>query len=100
MTEFDSNEEMYTYWWLKELQDKGFIIKIERAESYSLSSGLKIPFFTPYKKKAGGSFTEEEVLGPHVYTPDYYIEWSKKAIEVFTIDLYSVERKKKNRSFQ
>ena len=103
MTEqqFDSNEEIYFSWWLNELKALGYIKEIiHQPEAYPLSSQVNSEYFEPYKKKEGGKYVSEEILPPHVYTPDVKVIWDESAIGLFTTPLLSEARKKKNRSFQ
>jgi len=98
--QFDSNEERNFDWWLQELKELGYIKEIvHQPKAFELSSQLNSSWFEPYKKKDGGKWNTEELLGAHVYTPDTYIEWDESAIDVFAVDINSPLRKKKARSF-
>jgi len=99
--EFQSDEERYFSWYLEELKALGYIKEIiHQPKAYPLSSQLNVDYFEPYKKKEGGKLVSEEILPPHVYTPDVKVIWDDSAIGLFATPLLSQARKKKNRSFQ
>jgi hypothetical protein len=99
--QFDSHEEQYMDWWLQELKALGYIKEIiHQPTAYPLSSQVNVDYFEPYKKKEGGKLVSEEILPPHVYTPDVKVIWDESAIGLFATPLHSEARKKKNRSFQ
>ena len=79
---FDSYEELYMSWYLKELIEKNYVLEY-RYQPYTitLSEAKKHKELKPLKTK----FREDEhtFLQPHSYTPDFEILWSHKAIGVF-----------------
>jgi hypothetical protein len=101
MNIFDSNEEMYMFWWFEELQKNGYIETIEaQPKSFNLLTGLRQDYKTKYKRKEGHKMTEETILNGHIYTTDFYVEWTEKAMGIFTVDLLGFERKKKGQAFE
>ena len=67
---FDSNEELYWYWMLQELQRAGIVSSIVRSETYTLSPAVKIA-----TTKGNGKPKDRELLKGHVYTPDLTCTW-------------------------
>ena len=99
--EFDSDEEKYMYWWLKELQDLGYISKIvHQPKPFDLSEPIWVDYYQQMKTK--GKYVPEEILKGHIYTPDYYIEWNSHIdkFNIVTTDMVSDLRKKKSASLQ
>lgn len=92
---FDSMEELYFYWWVKELMDNGFIEKfVSQPEPFTLSSGLKMPYIKEMKKVANKELWKD-IIEPSVYTCDGLIKWNKKAefIFYFDFDVFSTTHK-------
>lgn len=97
--DFDSNEEMYFYWWAKELQDEGYIKSIEaQPKPFDLSDSLVTSYYMQMKTK--GKTVPEEILKGHIYTTDFKIVWNDKANGIFTTALHGDTRKKKGSSLQ
>lgn len=67
--DFDSSEEMYFSWWLQQLQDAGIVARYSRSESFTLSEKVDSAF------SANGKTKSFSLFRPHVYTPDFRIEW-------------------------
>lgn len=57
VSDLDSKEELYFYWWLLELEEYGFISDIKRADSYDLFDKVESCGHT--------------ILEKHSYTPDF-----------------------------
>lgn len=96
---FDSDEEMYMYWFFKELQNHGFIRKIIlHPKPWRLSSQIIVEYHKEMKTKS--KFVPEEILKGHIYTTDFLIIWDESAINIFTTLLSSDLRKKKSSSLQ
>jgi hypothetical protein len=80
--ELDSDEELYYSWYLSELCDHGYIKSvISQPTSFTLSSGLNHTFIKSMKTK--DKILEETIIKPSVYTTDFYIKWTDKALGVF-----------------
>lgn len=77
----DSKEEMYFTWWLKELYDAGYIETYGKAEEIHLSFSVSKSIMSQNKGKVATRDTE--IMGEHKYTPDFFIDWSEKAVDVF-----------------
>lgn len=80
--QIDSDEEMLTLMWLEELGEKGFIEKIERAESFELSDGLTNVYEETIQMKTKSKTVEKRktILEAHIYTPEFVITWSPIAV--------------------
>jgi len=75
---FDSNEEMYFDWWLKEILDLRLYESIHfHPITYSLSSMTEYPVVRQLKTKVKKE--TRCLLEKHVYTPDFAIVWHEKA---------------------
>lgn len=97
--EFDSDEEMYFYWWLEELQEAGYIKKIvHHPMPYKLSD----PVIGVYEKqlKTKVKNESEELMKGHIYTPDFLIIWNEKARGVFYEHQCSYNRRKEKNSLK
>lgn len=95
--QFDSDEEMYMFWYFQELKEKGFVNEITlHPESFILSEPLVVDYKKQLKTKVNS--VPEEILKGHVYTCDLLIEWNIDNIcDLWT--LYNSEiRKKKGQS--
>lgn len=85
----DSLEELYICWYFEELLEKGYVKEFTRqgAESYILSLKKDVSYVKQIKKR-----TQEIVYGnkvllhSHIYTPDFDVLWTEKAIGVFISD--------------
>lgn len=80
--ELDSNEELYYAWWLSELCDAGFVSAvITQPEGFELHPGFCHTFIKKMKTK--DKIQEETIIKPSVYTTDFYVKWTEKAVGVF-----------------
>lgn len=78
----DSKEEMYFTWWLRELIEAGYIDGYSKCDTVNLSFQETKQVLSVTKK--GKIVTKDiEILDKHSYTPDFYISWTDKAIDVF-----------------
>ena len=94
---FDSDEEMYFFWWLKELQSHGYINKIvTQPKSFNLSQPLRSDYIFEMKTKI--KYVDEELMKGHIYTTDFYVEWNEKAKDKVMTLIDSALRKKKGQS--
>ena len=79
---FDSNEEKFFSWYIRELQEANYIYHIEyQPESYHLSRPQIHCFTKPLKTKT--KLVSVTLLREHVYTPDFRILWEQKARGLF-----------------
>lgn len=80
---FESNEEHAFLMWAFELMEAGYIENIERAATFTLSTGVTHRYeqVTALKTKTKVEEKRQVLLTPHVYTPEYKIIWTRKAYE-------------------
>jgi hypothetical protein len=71
----DSKEELYFTWWLDDLIKAGLIEKYERAESFQLSSPVKVKVAKQLKTKV--KMVERHLLDGHLYTPDFVVKFDR-----------------------
>lgn len=96
---FDSDEEMYMYWWLKELQSHGFIKEIIlQPKSFILSSSLWSEYEKELKTKT--KLVIEEIMKAHIYSTDVKVIWHEYALDRFTCLINSDVRKKESSSLK
>ena len=80
--QFDSQEELYFFHYLTTLQENGFVNVFEyNTKVFKLSEPFKYIWFQQLKTKQNKK--ESTLLHSHIYTPDFYIEWNKKAHNIF-----------------
>lgn len=80
---FDSNEEMYFYWWVKELKKEGYIDSIEmQPKAFELSDKTVVQH-TKLMKKTADKVLDHTLVNEHVYTADALIKWNEKALGIF-----------------
>lgn len=80
---FDSNEELYFSWYLEDLLAKRYIVSCEKIEEpIEISKGLYKEYVKPMKKVSDKILTQT-ILKPSVYTPDFAITWTEKALGIF-----------------
>lgn len=83
---FDSIEEYYFYCWCVEAKEAGFIESVTRVtEAMPITSGLINKYIETVELKTKTKLLEKKqnILTPSIYTPDFYINWSHKANDVF-----------------
>ena len=79
---FKSKEELYFSWWLDEAEGKGYIAHWDyEVHSFDLSDKVTNTYTKQLKTKM--KIVTETILQPHIYTPDFIIEWTDKAKGVF-----------------
>jgi len=83
---FDSPEEEWFAWYLEELQEAGYISWYGRAPTYVLftpvrRSFLKIQEPTKAGKLRPDLYPDKNWLNDHVYTPDFEVVWTEKALQ-------------------
>ncbi len=84
--EFDSDEERYTWWYLKELEDYNWIHNlVYHPEPFTLFEAVYLKNFERVKKRAGiiPTVTDFTFLREKKYTPDFKWEWDPAAVGVF-----------------
>jgi hypothetical protein len=85
-SELDSNEELYFAWWLSELCDNGYVLDvIPQPQPFSLQEGLCHTYVKEMKTK--NKILEEVIIKPSVYTTDFLVKWSEKALNTFVTTL-------------
>lgn len=80
---YESFNELHFLYWVEELMEIGIVESIERAPSYILTEGWVNVYSLPNKRKTQGTPKQQVLLRPSVYTPEFIITWSKKALEKF-----------------
>ena len=81
-----SDEELYFVWWLIDLAKAGYVKNVlHEPTTFELSDKVVKPFReeTQLKTKVKVEEGEEQVLEGLVYTPDFAIQWTEKAIGIF-----------------
>lgn len=86
----DSDEEVMTLLYLFELQEKGYIEKIERSESFTLSERFDKLYTETKQLKTKTKSVEKNqcLLREHVYTPEFKITWTHKGYLYLTWSKY------------
>ena len=81
--EIDSMEEVYFIWWLQELYRNNYIVNPVhyQGNSYELSSNVNIKKVMQMVTKT--KVIERQLLKPHIYTPDFRVQWLANAYLVF-----------------
>ncbi len=94
---FDSDEELYLYWYFLELQEKGYILEIKRGKTYLLSDKIFRQYIKKIQLKTKVKIEVKDliIMEDHVYTPDYEIVWAEKAKGLFYLPLQGLESKTK-----
>lgn len=73
--ECDSDEEVYFLMWCFELQEKGYIDKVERAPTFKLTDGWINEYEEQLKTKT--KIKHQTILQPSEYTPDFLLTFSE-----------------------
>lgn len=76
--EWESFEELAFLYWAYELKSQGYIRSIKRSESFLLCDSMVHDFVVNLKTKSKPA--SELILHGHSYTPEFIIEWDKKAM--------------------
>lgn len=96
--DFDSDQELYAYWYFEQLKEEGFINDIiHHPEPFELSESVNSSYVEKLKTK--DKIVSEELLKGHLYTADFIVVWSDKAKGVF-FDLLDGGTRFKKRSSQ
>lgn len=74
---YDSLEEMAFLQWANELKIAGYILSIERAESFLLCDAMQINYAQQLVTKSKPM--QQTILHGHSYTPEFKILWANKA---------------------
>lgn len=86
-----SKEELYFWWYLLELKDKGFISDIRyEPQSFDLCESVRFPWIKKMKTK--DKVCDFELLKGMRYTPDFTFVWELKATGIFTANKYQNPR--------
>jgi hypothetical protein len=75
--EWESFEELSFLYWAFELKNHGYIKSIRRSPSFLLSDSMVHDYVVNLKTKSKPA--SELVMHGHSYTPEFVIEWDKKA---------------------
>jgi len=79
---FDSPEELWFRWWIDEVVEAGYIYSYHyHPEPYLLAPAFSYKYDKHLKTKT--KILESNLLAPHIYTPDYRIDWHKNAEGIF-----------------
>jgi len=82
MSLYDSPEELWMGWWLKEVQEAGYIDSFQlHPESYLLAPVFSYNYDKHLKTKT--KMLESNLLSPHIYSPDFLVNWHKNARGIF-----------------
>lgn len=83
--ELDSKCELEFCYWMEELRKDGYIQQWIRSPSYQMTDGLVHRYVEERKLKTKVVKKEKEqvLLEPSSYTPDFGIQWNKKAQGIF-----------------
>lgn len=90
--DFDSEEERLFYLYLEELKANGFVKDYSyHVQSFTLSESVKYSWIKKIKNKE--KKMESTLLQGHIYTPDYWIEWTPKALGIFYYGIFDEENR-------
>lgn len=81
--ELDSYEELYAYYFFEELKEKGYVEEIKAQPSSFHLSERVTNCYSEELKSGKKKFKEEVLLNGHVYTADFKVIWTEKALGVF-----------------
>jgi hypothetical protein len=88
-----TKEEALTAMYLNELYENGFIKSASfQPESFQLFEGLPKKFYKDkqLKTKVKRVYAKKQhLINPHIYTPDFKVVWSSKALDILVLLLYS-----------
>lgn len=81
---FLNSQEEYFYYWLKELEEHGYVKNIKfTEESYELNKGLNISLIKLSGKKLTPKNSSKKLISIRTYTPDFIFEFTEKAKDIF-----------------
>jgi len=82
MSAMDSTEELWMSWWLDEVFEAGYIASFQlHPEAYLLSPAFSYKYDKPLKTRT--KELESNLLSPHIYSPDFLVNWNKNARGIF-----------------
>jgi len=88
-----SSEEMYFILWLNELSETGYIHHYDYENvTFYLSQKRNMTYTKQLKTKI--KYIEKELIKGHSYSPDFDIEWNKKAKGIFFEDALDMIKNK------
>lgn len=73
---YESFNELYFLYWVKDLKEAGFISGIERAPSYVLTEGYTHTYTESNKRGTQAKAKTQCLMRPSVYTPEFIIYWT------------------------
>ncbi len=88
-TVYDSAEEVWFVMWLNELVKYGYVNNWSRNETpIHVTTGFELTYVkeTQLKTKLKKEIKTSKILTPSEYTPDFYIQWDKRAEKIFYLD--------------
>lgn len=84
---FDSKEEVYFYWYAKDLMNAGLVDKITYSpEPYQLFHDIQIPI-NNIDKKGRHTVKNKTILDGMIYTPDFELSFKFEALERLIFDI-------------
>lgn len=87
----DSYEELYAFWFFEELKLNGFVKSIEtQPYPFTLFGGISKEYDIELKSKTKTEL--EHVINPHIYTADFLITWTQKALNIFFKEIHTREK--------
>jgi len=99
--DFQSQEELYFYWFLVDLYNAGYVSNVlYEPFTYNLSEPVTKEFITEKKLKTKVKVIkgEETIQRGLVYTPDFVVHWTQKALGVFVETLNTKDKLMKGQS--
>ena len=99
--DFQSKEERYFYWFLVDLYNEGYISNVlYEPHTYELSEPITKTFVKEEQLKTKVKVTEgeETIQKGLVYTPDFVVHWTRKALGVFVDTLNTRDKLRKGQS--
>lgn len=98
---FQSKEERYFYWFLVDLFNEGYVSNVLYEPcTYELSEPITKPYVVEKQLKTKVKVTEgeETIQKGLVYTPDFVVHWTQKALGVFVETLDTKNKLMKGQS--
>jgi hypothetical protein len=99
--DFQSKEERYFYWFLVDLYNEGYISNVlYEPHTYELSEPITKTYVVKKQLKTKVKVTkgEETIQKGLVYTPDFAVHWTRKALGVFVETLNTNDKLIKGQS--
>tara|TARA_R100000742_G_C4279588_1_gene104614 strand:+ start:8375 stop:8986 length:612 start_codon:yes stop_codon:yes gene_type:complete len=98
---FQSKEERYFYWFLVDLYNEGYVSNVlYEPFTYDLSEPITKPYVVKEQLKTKVKITkgEETIQKGLVYTPDFVVHFTRKALGVFVETLNTEDKLMKGQS--